>query len=147
MERQSVACCFRLFWFRNEFTRNFNAAIPSWNTWRASWKTFYRWNCTTSCLSNSTTVSTVSLFPNFITLLVFIVTFLFNGKSPFDAKNPFLAQVTAWRELHRGGERSCMHIELDIANSKLRYDAGEFLLDFIVIQHMNEHVSNLEFPQ
>nr|CAG4638293.1 EOG090X027R [Cyclestheria hislopi] len=46
-------------------------------------------------------------------------------RPPFDAKNPFLAQVTTWRQLHKGGERSCMHIELDIANSKLRYDAGD----------------------
>jgi NADPH-ferrihemoprotein reductase len=46
-------------------------------------------------------------------------------RPPFDAKNPFLAQVVAWRELHKGGGRSCMHIELDISNSKLRYDAGD----------------------
>lgn len=47
---------------------------------------------------------------------------------PFDAKNPFLAQVIAWKELHKGGDRSCMHIELDISNSKLRYDAGKLVL-------------------
>nr|CAG4646861.1 EOG090X027R [Megafenestra aurita]SVE92258.1 EOG090X027R [Megafenestra aurita] len=46
-------------------------------------------------------------------------------RPPFDAKNPFLAPVIAWRELHKGGERSCMHIELDLSNSKLRYDAGD----------------------
>jgi len=46
-------------------------------------------------------------------------------RPPFDAKNPFLSRVIEWRELHKNGERSCMHIELDISNSKLRYDAGD----------------------
>lgn len=46
-------------------------------------------------------------------------------RPPFDAKNPYLAPVTSLRELIKGGERSCMHIELDISNSKLRYDAGD----------------------
>nr|CAG4643053.1 EOG090X027R [Ilyocryptus agilis] len=55
-------------------------------------------------------------------------------RPPFDAKNPYLAHVTAWRELHRAGGRSCMHIELDIANSKLRYDAG----DHVAIYPVND---------
>nr|SVE75622.1 EOG090X027R [Daphnia hispanica] len=57
-------------------------------------------------------------------------------RPPFDAKNPFLAQVTAWRELHKGGDRSCMHIELDISNSKLRYDAG----DHVAVYPVNDPV-------
>lgn len=48
-----------------------------------------------------------------------------NQRPPFDAKNPFLAPVIAWKELHKAGERSCMHVELDINSSKLRYDAGD----------------------
>lgn len=40
--------------------------------------------------------------------------------SPFDAKNPFLAQVTENRKLNEGGERHLMHLELDISNSKIR---------------------------
>lgn len=40
---------------------------------------------------------------------------------PFDAKNPFLAPVLVNRELHRAGNRSCMHIELDITGSKIKY--------------------------
>ncbi|XP_041350268.1 NADPH--cytochrome P450 reductase-like [Gigantopelta aegis] len=48
-----------------------------------------------------------------------------NQKPPFDAKNPFLAPMTVRRELHKGGDRSCMHIELDITGSKLRYEAGD----------------------
>lgn len=45
--------------------------------------------------------------------------------SPFDMKNPFLAAVKTNRELHKTGERSCMHIEFDINGSKMRYDTGK----------------------
>lgn len=31
------------------------------------------------------------------------------------------------RELHKAGDRSCMHIEFDISGSKMRYDAGDHL--------------------
>lgn len=48
-----------------------------------------------------------------------------NQRPPFDAKNPFLAPVIVNRELHNGGGRSCMHIELNIEGSKMRYDAGD----------------------
>ncbi|XP_039958279.1 NADPH--cytochrome P450 reductase isoform X2 [Bactrocera neohumeralis] len=48
-----------------------------------------------------------------------------NQRPPFDAKNPFLAPIIVNRELHKGGDRSCMHIELDINGSKMRYDAGD----------------------
>lgn len=48
-----------------------------------------------------------------------------NQRPPFDAKNPFLAPVMVNRELHNGGGRSCMHIELNIDGSKMRYDAGD----------------------
>lgn len=48
-----------------------------------------------------------------------------NQRPPFDAKNPFLAPIKVNRELHKGGGRSCMHIELSIEGSKMRYDAGD----------------------
>ncbi|KAH8385762.1 hypothetical protein KR009_008994 [Drosophila setifemur] len=48
-----------------------------------------------------------------------------NQRPPFDAKNPFLAPIKVNRELHKGGGRSCMHIELGIDGSKMRYDAGD----------------------
>ncbi|CAG9585425.1 unnamed protein product [Danaus chrysippus] len=48
-----------------------------------------------------------------------------NQRVPFDAKNPFLAQIIVNKELHKGGDRSCLHIELDISNSKMRYEAGD----------------------
>nr|XP_009941230.1 PREDICTED: LOW QUALITY PROTEIN: NADPH--cytochrome P450 reductase [Opisthocomus hoazin] len=48
-----------------------------------------------------------------------------NQKPPFDAKNPFLAQVTENRKLNEGGERHLMHLELDISDSKIRYESGD----------------------
>ena len=49
-----------------------------------------------------------------------------NQKPPYDAKNPYLAQVRVNRELHKeGSDRSCMHIELDIDGSGIRYHAGD----------------------
>ncbi|NXA35254.1 NCPR reductase, partial [Eudromia elegans] len=48
-----------------------------------------------------------------------------NQKPPFDAKNPFLAAVTVNRKLNEGGERHLMHLELDISNSKIRYESGD----------------------
>jgi len=49
---------------------------------------------------------------------------------PYDAKNPYLAPVCVHRELHKGGDRSCMHIEFDISGSKLRYEAGDHVAVF-----------------
>lgn len=48
-----------------------------------------------------------------------------NQRPPFDAKNPFMSKLSVNRELHKGGDRSCMHIELDISGSKMRYDSGD----------------------
>lgn len=53
-----------------------------------------------------------------------------NQRGPFDAKNPFLAQVVVNRELHKGGDRSCMHIEMDITGSKIRYETGDHVAVF-----------------
>ena len=39
---------------------------------------------------------------------------------PYNMKNPFLAPVRVNRELHKGGDRSCIHIELDITGSSIR---------------------------
>ncbi|KAL4660537.1 NADPH-cytochrome P450 reductase isoform X1 [Arapaima gigas] len=55
-------------------------------------------------------------------------------KPPFDSKNPFLARVTTNRKLNKGGSRHLMHLELDIADSKIRYDSG----DHIAVYPMNE---------
>lgn len=45
--------------------------------------------------------------------------------SPFDVKNPYLSKILVNRELHKSGDRSCMHIEFDIDGSKMRYDTGD----------------------
>jgi len=50
---------------------------------------------------------------------------LSNQRPPYDAKNPYLAKIVVNRELHTGGDRSCMHIEFDIEGSKMRYDSGD----------------------
>ncbi|XP_015928394.1 NADPH--cytochrome P450 reductase [Parasteatoda tepidariorum] len=47
-----------------------------------------------------------------------------NQRPPFDPKNPFLSTLIENRELYTG-DRSCMHIELDITGSKIRYEAGD----------------------
>ena len=46
-------------------------------------------------------------------------------------KNPFLATVTHNRELHHGGDRSCMHVELEVAGSRIRYDAGDHVAIYV----------------
>ncbi|XP_064619119.1 NADPH--cytochrome P450 reductase-like [Lineus longissimus] len=51
-------------------------------------------------------------------------------KPPYDAKNPYLAPLVINRELHKGGGRSCMHIEFDISGSKIRYEAGDHVAVF-----------------
>ena len=51
-------------------------------------------------------------------MICYVLTLFFR---PFDAKNPFLAPMLVNRELHRAGNRSCMHIELDITGSKIKY--------------------------
>ncbi|XP_066998024.1 NADPH--cytochrome P450 reductase isoform X2 [Anabrus simplex] len=53
-----------------------------------------------------------------------------NQRPPFDAKNPFLAKIKVNKELHKAGDRSCMHIEFDIEGSKMRYDSGDHLAVF-----------------
>ncbi|KAF7284794.1 cytochrome P450 reductase isoform X2 [Rhynchophorus ferrugineus] len=50
-----------------------------------------------------------------------------NQRPPYDAKNPYLAKILVNRELFKGGDRNCMHIEFDIEDSKMRYDSGDHL--------------------
>lgn len=59
------------------------------------------------------------LEPDSFWLLVFYISIFFIFR-PFDAKNPFLAPVKVNKELHKAGDRSCMHIEFDISGSKIR---------------------------
>ncbi|KAI1292329.1 NADPH--cytochrome P450 reductase [Halotydeus destructor] len=47
-----------------------------------------------------------------------------NQRPPYDVKNPYLAPVLVNKELYKGS-RSCMHVEVDIAGAKMRYEAGD----------------------
>ena len=47
-------------------------------------------------------------------------------RPPFDVKNPYLSEIKINRNLHSDkSDRYCMHIELDIKDSRIRYDAGD----------------------
>ncbi|GFY55285.1 NADPH--cytochrome P450 reductase [Trichonephila inaurata madagascariensis] len=47
-----------------------------------------------------------------------------NQRPPYDMKNPYLSAVLVNKELYKGS-RSCMHIELDISDAKIRYETGD----------------------
>ncbi|KJE97834.1 NADPH-cytochrome P450 reductase, variant [Capsaspora owczarzaki ATCC 30864] len=72
-----------------------------------------------------------------------------NQRPPFDSKNPFLAPVRVHRELHTGGDRSCMHIELDIAGSGIKYEAGDHVGVFAtndpaLVEELGKLVGNVD---
>ncbi|KAG2209699.1 hypothetical protein INT47_001845 [Mucor saturninus] len=46
------------------------------------------------------------------------------AKVIFDAKRPFVAPVTM-RELFHGADRHCLHVEIDISGTNLRYNTGD----------------------
>ena len=49
-------------------------------------------------------------------------------RPPFDLKNPYMAPIRINRNLHSNeSDRCCMHIELDIKDSRIRYDAGDHI--------------------
>lgn len=43
----------------------------------------------------------------------------------WDAKHPFTARLAARRELHTGGDRSCVHCELDVSGGGPVYETGD----------------------
>lgn len=47
--------------------------------------------------------------------------------APFNATNPYLAKVTHTRELFNSPTRNCIHLELDLTESGLRYTTGDHL--------------------
>ncbi|CAN6660840.1 NADPH--cytochrome P450 reductase [Trichomonascus vanleenenianus] len=47
--------------------------------------------------------------------------------APFNANNPCLVTVSETRELFTSEERNCIHLELDIADTGLRYTTGDHL--------------------
>lgn len=47
-------------------------------------------------------------------------------RPPFDVKNPYLSPIVVNRNLHsQDSDRYCMHVELSIADSRIRYDSGD----------------------
>eukprot|EP00055_Hartaetosiga_balthica_P010127 m.42286 g.42286 ORF g.42286 m.42286 type:complete len:656 (+) comp7048_c0_seq1:67-2034(+) len=64
-----------------------------------------------------------------------------NQKRPFSQKNPFVSSVAVRRELYDDDERSCLHIELDISGSALKYAAGDHVAIFPT--NNSELVNNL----
>merc|ERR1719369_2141380 len=47
-------------------------------------------------------------------------------RPPFDVKNPFLAPIKVNRNLHAdNSDRYCMHVEIGLGESRIRYDAGD----------------------
>lgn len=52
------------------------------------------------------------------------------GGSGLNSHSPYLARVAAVRELHTGGERSCVHVELDISGCQASYEAGDHVAVF-----------------
>ncbi|KAG1701342.1 NADPH--cytochrome P450 reductase [Nymphon striatum] len=51
-------------------------------------------------------------------------------RPPFDAKNPYISKMLENRELHTGGDRSCMHVGFNITDSRVRYETGDHLALF-----------------
>lgn len=51
--------------------------------------------------------------------------------SPFDQKNPYLARISVTRELHgKQSDRSCLHIEIKVDSTKIRYETGDHVAIF-----------------
>mmetsp|Transcript_3458 Transcript_3458/g.10727 ORF Transcript_3458/g.10727 Transcript_3458/m.10727 type:complete len:703 (-) Transcript_3458:36-2144(-) len=50
----------------------------------------------------------------------------------YDHRRPFLSKITAVRELHKGGDRSCLHIEMELPPkcSSLTYQPGDHVAIF-----------------
>ena len=56
-----------------------------------------------------------------------------------------MANVAVNRELHKAGDRSCMHIEIDIADSGIKYSAGKFLITVQPTRFLLLEVLKIEF--
>ncbi|KAF7553264.1 hypothetical protein G7Z17_g3764 [Cylindrodendrum hubeiense] len=48
-------------------------------------------------------------------------------EGPFNAHNPFIAPISASRELFNVKDRSCLHIEVDLGESGLTYQTGDHI--------------------
>ena len=59
-------------------------------------------------------------------------------KGPFDHTHPYIAQITATKELFNTKERSCVHVEFDLSDSNLKYTTGDHLA--VWPQNSNENI-------
>lgn len=49
------------------------------------------------------------------------------SKGPFNANNPFIAPIAESREIFHDKTRNCLHLEVDIAGSKMSYTTGDHI--------------------
>ena len=57
-------------------------------------------------------------------------------RPPFDVKNPYMAPINLNKNLHgEKSDRYCMHIELGLGESRIRYEAG----DHVAIYPTNDY--------
>ena len=57
-------------------------------------------------------------------------------RPPFDVKNPYMAPINVNKNWHgEKSDRYCMHIELGLGESRIRYEAG----DHVAIYPTNDH--------
>ncbi|KAI9801763.1 MAG: hypothetical protein M1825_003135 [Sarcosagium campestre] len=47
------------------------------------------------------------------------------SKGPYNAHNPFIAPISASRELFTVKDRNCLHMEIDVAGSNISYQTGD----------------------
>lgn len=47
------------------------------------------------------------------------------GRPTYDAKNPYKAPVKVTRELFASGDRNCIHFEIDIQGTGIKYETGD----------------------
>eukprot|EP00732_Lithocolla_globosa_P000865 Lithocolla_globosa_v1_NODE_344_length_4393_cov_24.392577.p1 type:complete len:670 gc:universal NODE_344_length_4393_cov_24.392577:2367-4376(+) len=48
-------------------------------------------------------------------------------RPPYDVKNPYMAELVVNRELMKGGDRNCMHLEINIKDTPLSYQSGDHI--------------------
>lgn len=49
------------------------------------------------------------------------------AKGPYNAHNPFVAPIPESRELFNTKDRNCLHLEVDVSDSNLRYETGDHI--------------------
>jgi NADPH-ferrihemoprotein reductase len=50
-----------------------------------------------------------------------------HSKGPYSANNPYIAPIVESQELFNTADRNCIHMEIDISNTSLRYSSGDHI--------------------